>query len=311
MRRPLYRDREASLRDGLAQYENLRGALPGIAEADRRSTLVAQMISSLRRVEYVTAIRNRPIDEGRCDPLSSIFDPLRAAASHARAGRLDEAVWSTFIATHFGKHIHDGWKLAANVFGSFGQGPIWTAERYTASPEAFEEMLARRRGELRDFSVSGRFSNHRQYQSKNPDVIGTVFRTWHAWQFANGGMDEKVRAIHRAHGQRPEEVFDVLYKSMRRVYGFGRLGSFDMLTMLGKLQLAPISPGSVYLVGATGPLRGARLLFCNDPTARDRAPILERSVDELDEHLSVGKQVLEDSLCNWQKSPSIYVYFDG
>ena len=36
------------------------------------------------------------------------------------------------------------------------------------------------------------------------------------------------------------------------------------LTMVGKLQLANIEPGSTYMNGATGPLDGGRLLFGND-----------------------------------------------
>ena len=42
---------------------------------------------------------------------------------------------------------------------------------------------------------------------------------------------------------------------------FGRTARFDYLTMLAKLGLANIAPGSPYLIGATGPLKGARLLF--------------------------------------------------
>ena len=42
---------------------------------------------------------------------------------------------------------------------------------------------------------------------------------------------------------------------------FGRTARFDYLTMVGKLGLANIAPGSPYMVGATGPLKGAALLF--------------------------------------------------
>ncbi len=100
---------------------------------------------------------------------------------------------------------------------------------------------------------------------------------------------------------------------MKSVFGFGggRLGRFDFLTMLGKLQLAPIEPGSVYLDKATGPLAGARLLFFGDRDYNITGKALEPRVDALDDILGVGKQVIEDSLCNWQKSPDVYVYFRG
>jgi hypothetical protein len=81
--------------------------------------------------------------------------------------------------------------------------------------------------------------------------------------------------------------------------------------MLAKLSLAPIDAGSTYLVGATGPLAGAKLLFHNNTTYPVSAAALGGRVDQLDDYLGVGKQVLEDSLCNWQKSPDQYKYFKG
>ena len=100
---------------------------------------------------------------------------------------------------------------------------------------------------------------------------------------------------------------------MKEVIGFGggRLGRFDFLTMLGKLQLAPVAPGSVYLDKATGPLAGARLLFFGNRDHGITGNALEFRVNALDDILGVGKQVIEDSLCNWQKSPDVYEYFRG
>lgn len=92
---------------------------------------------------------------------------------------------------------------------------------------------------------------------------------------------------------------------MRAVARFGRTARFDYLTMLGKLGLAAIEPAFAYLENSTGPIRGARLLFGADETAA----IPERWLVELDAKLSVGMQVLEDALCNWQKSPARFVPF--
>ena len=96
-----------------------------------------------------------------------------------------------------------------------------------------------------------------------------------------------------------------------RVLRFGRLGKFDFLALLGRLNLAPIKPGSTYLAGATGPLRGARLLFGGSPTAQLNGTTLEEWLRELDAELDVGMQVLEDALCNWQKSPTNFEHFRG
>ena len=81
--------------------------------------------------------------------------------------------------------------------------------------------------------------------------------------------------------------------------------------MLGKLGLANIEPARPYLNSATGPLFGALLLFTGTTAKSVKPAELEKWVIELDETLNVGMQVLEDSLCNWQKSPDRFVSFRG
>lgn len=310
-RRGACRDRIGNLLEGLVRYEADNGQLPGLVDPRWRRTLLDQMVSSLRRIEYINTLHRSAISPHRLDPTSLHFDPLKGAALLLRNGKMDEAVWLTFAATHFGKHSEDGWKLASNVLGSFREGPVWTVEQYSDTPEDFERMLVANQQLLDDPTQSGRFSNHRQYQSKSADAIARVFRTFHAWQFESGGFTARIRQVHREVGQEPTTAFDALYRSMKPVFGFGRLGKFDFLTMIGKLQLAPILPGSVYLPGATGPLAGAKLLFYGDRDYRTGAKALGERVDGLDDYLDVGKQALEDSLCNWQKNPEAYVYFRG
>jgi alpha-glutamyl/putrescinyl thymine pyrophosphorylase-like protein len=294
-----------------AKYEKENGGLPGLKKSAWRETLIKQIISSLRRIAYVHAIRDREVSASRLDPHQAAFDPLKGASFLMRRGELDEAVWLTFVATHFGKHKDDGWKLAANVFGSFGARPIWTAKAYGRAPDGFLEMLTSHRDALSDMRRSGRYSNHRQYQSKAPEFIARTFRSFYDWQFSEGGFPQLIRGVHKARGQNPTEAFDVLYKSLGVASGFGRLGKFDFLTMLSKLHIAPIEAGSTYLVGATGPLAGARLLFFKDRDHAVSARALQARVDALDDYLKVGKQVIEDSLCNWQKRPDRYEYFRG
>ena len=93
---------------------------------------------------------------------------------------------------------------------------------------------------------------------------------------------------------------------MTAVKRFGRTARFDYLTMIGKLGLGNIQPGSAYLLESTGPLKGARLLF--GPATR---ATLETLTVQLGNRLDVGMQVMEDSLCNWQKSPGIFKPFRG
>jgi hypothetical protein len=106
-------------------------------------------------------------------------------------------------------------------------------------------------------------------------------------------------------------AFHHLYEGMRQVMRFGRTGRFDYLTMLAKVGLADIEADSTYLVEATGPLRGARLFFDGQIDSPSSATTLETRIAALDDYLGVGKQALEDSMCNWQKSPNVYVGFRG
>jgi hypothetical protein len=112
-------------------------------------------------------------------------------------------------------------------------------------------------------------------------------------------------------GENPRKLFDYLYCSMTEVTSFGRMAKFDYLTMLGKLELARIEPGSPYLEGSTGPLAGARLLFSGSNTADISSQDLDSRSVELGDALGVGMQVVEDALCNWQKSPGKFVPFRG
>ena len=99
---------------------------------------------------------------------------------------------------------------------------------------------------------------------------------------------------------------------MRSVGSFGRTARFDYLNMIAKLDLAKIEPGSTYMTGATGPLKGARLLF-GAPGAKAKPTQLNAWLIELDASLGLemGLQVLEDALCNWQKSPARFKPFRG
>ncbi len=120
--------------------------------------------------------------------------------------------------------------------------------------------------------------------------------------FQGSGVSENVD---------PEVLFGMLYKSMACVRSFGRTARFDYLAMLGKLGVAPITPDSVHFEGATGPVTGAQLLFTGKLSSKASRKSLEDLSDALATHLQVDKQVIEDSLCNWQKSPTKATRFRG
>ena len=308
--RPSDISRAASLDKKLINFDLEVDALVGIRCDVARAVLVEQIIESLRRIEFVHFVRDGDIDPRRADPSSDIFDPLRAAAYRMRKGEVDEAYWLIFLSTHFGKHLKHGWGLTRAIYGG-SCGALWTWKRVSADVNGFRAWLSKHEG---SFRRRYSFSNHRKYQSlsASSDVgTGAVIESYIKWIGPPRTHQEKIKELHVEVGQNPRVVFDTLYKEMDAVMGFGRLGKFDFLTMLGKLGIAPIEPGSAYLIGATGPLQGARLLFAGDSKAKLSPRELDARLVKLDTFLDVGMQVLEDSLCNWQKSPKKFVSFRG
>lgn len=289
--------------------------LPGIHPPGHLDCLVEQLVESLRRIEFVHWVRDNSHDPRRMDPHSDLFDPLRAAALRLRRGEVDEAYWLTFIATHFGKHARDGWRLARDVYGKLGGPGLWDWKTISGNPAAFRVWLKANENRLSGGDgVSRRFSNHRKYESlKASSGAGTaaVFESYVQWVQPPRTHQDLIRDAHKLVGQNPQEVFNHLYGQMNAVRRFGRLAKFDYLTMLGKLGIAPIDPGSAYLSEATGPLRGARLLFTGDIRSTISGKILDQSLLDLESHLSLGMQTLEDAICNWQKSPAKFISFRG
>ncbi len=310
--RPADVERAKELSAKLVAFRDGVRPLPGISEPLPLAVLVEQMIDSLRRVEFAYIVRDGKMDPVRANPASLAFDPLRAAVYWVRRGNADEACWLVFLFVHFGKHTRDGYRLLRDIYGALGEGR-WTWERVQSDPSTFREWLRKNEARLKSDGVRRRFGNHRKYESLSaisPNGTAAVVASYVAW-VGPSGLDAMIREAHKDVGQDPREVFRYLYNSMSAVARFGRLAKFDFLTMLGKLGIAPIEPDSAYLSEATGPQRGAKLLFGGSRTAKIPASHLEEGLLELDVRLQVGMQVLEDSLCNWQKSPNAYVRFRG
>jgi hypothetical protein len=292
------------LEQALAQFDKTHEPLPGLTKPGRREALARQLVDSMRRVSFVSTILQRTLSPARADPASPNFDPVRAAALHAQNGNLDEAMWLVFLSVHFGKSKKCGWELVRRVYG--GGGQPWDWGRVSADVAAFRDWLSKNQTTLASLS----FGNHRKYESVDAHSAagtGSVVETYVKWVQTYGNHQRLLTQARRIAGS-PADAFDSLYEQMGAVNRFGRTARFDFLTMIGKLRLAPIAPGSAYLNGATGPYRGANLLFANPRLTRRQ---LDLKLVNLAGHLGVGMQEIEDSLCNWQKKPDEYVPFRG
>ncbi len=253
-------------------------------------------------------ISSRGLSPLRADPSSDLFDPLKAAILFQREGRTDESYWMVFLFVHFGKHMRGGWRYAREVYSGLGDTIRWDWTNTSADPAGFRKWLDDHEAQLRRAGVPGGFGNHRKYQSLDAysdNGTGAAVESYINWVVPPRTHQELMHeALAQVDGN-PRDGFDGLYRSMDSVASFGRTARFDYLTMVEKLGLAQIEAGSPYLQGASGPLEGARLLYgSHDSPAR-----LEGWLVELDEYMRVGFQVIEDSLCNWQKSPSRFLPF--
>ena len=287
--------------------------LPGIQKSSSRDCLVEQLVESIRRIKYVSVIRDQTLSESRLDPNSELFDPLKAAILRQRRGEVDEAFWLVFLFVHFGKHRHSGWRLASDVYGALGSRHHWTWARVSSSPKAFRKWLDSNSVRLRSDGIPRHFGNHRKYESIDAwsnRGTGASVESYVNWIAPHGTHPKVIAQAMSFTNGNSREAFDYLYHTMN-VISFGRTAKFDYLTMLAKLGLAPIRAGSPYLEGSSGPLKGARLLFGADVMAKLRTRHLDDWLIELGAYLEVDMQTVEDALCNWQKSPELFKSFRG
>jgi hypothetical protein len=280
--------------------------LPGIADRRALETLAMQIVASLRREKYFKVVQQRPTSARRMNPNHASFDAERAVAYHVQKGNIDEAAWLIFLMTHFARPADSGWRRLQDVYGRLGTG-IWDWRTVSANPGAFATWLGQNWTKIR-----GKFGNHRKYESLRPNAnrnLARVVESYIAWVGSAGHRKFFADFVRRC-GNDPHKIFEALYRQMP-VLSFGRLAKFDYLSMVGRYGIAPIEPGSAYLDGATGPAEGAHLLFDGRPDGLSSNEDLQNSLDALDRDLNVGMKVLEDALCNWQKSPFKFKHFKG
>jgi alpha-glutamyl/putrescinyl thymine pyrophosphorylase-like protein len=308
--RPRDRELAGQLDARLLAFDREKRPLPGIRDSAKREAFLEQLLESIRRVKFVEVIRGRQLSDRRADPNDELFDPLKAAILHQRQGDIEEAYWLVFLFVHFGKHARAGWRYAREVYGRLGEGGRWDWASTSADPPGFRAWLHAHQDDLKREGVPRGFGNHRKYESLDaysPNGTGATVESYVRWVNPPRTHEDLIeQACQQADGD-PRNAFHNLYQSMDPVARFGRTARFDYLTMVGKLSFAPIEPGSTYMQDSTGPFRGARLLLGEHASATD----LDAWLVELDGQLNVGMQVLEDALCNWQKSPDKFKPFRG
>lgn len=307
--RPKDEPRAEDLRTLLADFEAAHGILPGITHPVFRATLIAQLIDSERRVDFVRSLRNREISDSALTSNGRSFDPIRGAILMDRRGNHDEACWLVFLAAHFARNGRTEWQLVGDFYNRLGDGGQWTWEQVVYAPGRVAVWLDDNRDRLR--ASGGRFGNHRKYESlagTGASGTGYAISTYVSWI---GPTHQTFFDAFTDASATRESRFAALYESMQQVARFGRIGRFDYLSLLYKLGLADIAPDSCHLAGATGPRVGAKLLLLGSPNATAPTRQLETQLLALGNTLGVSPDVVEDAVCNWQKSPGAYEFFAG
>jgi hypothetical protein len=210
-----------------------------------------------------------------------------------QSAEVDEALWRGFLAGHFGRGSTDNSEKAQSatkILCGFGVRPHWTWGRVSSAAHSLKSWLMENRKEIKSLG----FGNHRKYEAHKPLILYKVITSFRDWVNENGGTPISAfqTSIHRS----PEANFDLAYHSVKRVFRFGRTGAFDLLCLLGNMGILPVRPGSCYLIGSTGPLRGARKLW-----GRRRTRELSQFADSTARALKVPFDIFEDALCLWQK----------
>lgn len=299
------------LADALASYTEEFGKLPGLKEPGAEGVLIEQIVESQRRNRFVEQLRSASLSSARQDPHSPLFDPIRAAILHNASGDPDEAFWMTFLYTHFGKHRVSQYGYARDVYGRLGGGPIWTWPHVSSNVAEFRTWLDSNRQMIRGRHKPGGFGNHRKYESLDGwsyAGTGAVIESYVDWVGVNGHVQRITEITGSADGQ---GGFDALYASLDTVHRFGRTARFDYLMMANKVGLLNCPPAHAHLRSATGPQRGVKLLGKGSAKAAMSPTDQDWLLKNLEKHLAVGYDVLEDALCNWQKSPLTFKPFRG
>jgi hypothetical protein len=185
----------------------------------------------------------------------------------------------------------------------------WTWENVSQDVSIFRSWLDRHQQELSD--GPGGFGNHRKYESLaglSDQGTGAVVDSYVEWVCGFGSHDVLVNDLAGATAGDPSSAFEWLASSVKKaVVRFGRTASFDYVNLLSWMGLVPAVAGICHIAGSTGPRRGTELMFGAGESVAD----YEESLADLCEGLDVPFDVMEDALCNWQKSPDVFKPFRG
>ena len=302
-------ERATQLYQALQDYQQSTHAFSQTSQ--RQLTAFANhLVASERQAQYLTALAKRTLvtptywSTQRANPNSAFFDPVKAIL-YWQSIDIAESLWLAFLLIHVGDspqlqlqgNRQSQWQYLRLLYGNFSGAdepskPLLSWATMTANPQVVVEWVR----ECQSNQISFKFGKHRKYESikQLPQVVDS-YGHWLAdiggvANLTNGGIQQDLS---------DEQRFAHWYKTLN-IYRFGRLAKFEFLSLLGYLKVLAIKADHCYLTKATGPKRGAKLLFGHYTTD----PQLERLAVQTAEAIGVDYAVFEAALCHWQASPN-------
>ena len=298
--------RASEIRHSLIEFQNTVHPLVGITDQIDREVFVAQLIESERRQKYISKLIVRTPDGTNIHPHSNGFCPLNSAIFHLNTDNFDEACWVTFLSTHFGRNKKTKWGLCRGFYGKLGTAPNWSWVEVIRNTNLVRPWVENNQDALREFG----WGNHRKHEHVAPENakgIADVIESY-VGVFGDSGHNqifaETLQGLNH-----PSERFEKLYQLFKKVTRIGRLGAFDHVMMLSKIGIVDSNPSTPYLSGATGPKVGASLLLTGEKNSKIDIAAAEATLMRFANLIDVDGQVIEDAMCNWQKSPNLFKPF--
>lgn len=260
-------------------------------QSDKIALAPGQPQRLAKLIHYSLLARGRPVP--RVVPPSR--EILALIESARGVGDVHEAVWRAFIGAHFARlsaSTRDrSAESAARLLCAFGNEPVWTWAHVSANRGKDLKAWLTETHEV----LSLTFGNHRSHElPRNVDLWLTI----RSFTQLAIGMNGPANVVKAPGASNAGERFDILFRKLSKIHRFGRLGSFDFIDLLLQMKLVTdAEPAHCYLKGSTGPLKGAQQIWGSKPVE-----ILDDCAAKLAKTLDVSCFVLEDALCNFQKS---------
>ncbi|WP_019671990.1 alpha-glutamyl/putrescinyl thymine pyrophosphorylase clade 3 protein [Psychrobacter lutiphocae] len=282
------------------QVHQLSDGLPAISY----EILALQLLDSIKQEQQIEALFNQPLSQTCCDPKSPDFDPIKAIV-RIKDIDYDEACWLSFLLIYTNDSAESDWAFMRLLYNGIGlTAPRLTWQFITEQTLSLQDSLQQLAKALAAHDPKPKFGHHRAYESLAQ--LPAVFHSYIAFITEQGGH----KALFKPHKTlKPNKkviakqaYFQTLYSLIRNIYRFGRLSTFEYLCLVGKMGLADVAPDSCYIAEASGPKRGAKLLFGMLTNEQ-----LDNHAVGLADYLDVGYQQMEAAICHWQKSPQRYI----